>query len=83
MIILLAASVRNVPPAKAATAVTTNRWETYANTRYGVVIDYPADLFAMLPPPPDNAGREFEEPRVQSESVRAAGTSVMRPRASA
>jgi hypothetical protein len=41
------------------TAIVAVRWERYTNTRYGVVIDYPADLFAIQPPPPDNAGREF------------------------
>lgn len=40
-------------------AIAAARWERYVNTRYGVVIDYPADLFAIRPPPPDNAGREF------------------------
>jgi hypothetical protein len=40
-------------------AIVAARWERYVNTRYGVVIDYPADLFAIQPPPPDNAGREF------------------------
>lgn len=48
------------PPAgAAATAIQASRWEGYTNTRYGVMIDYPADLFAIQPPPPDNAGREF------------------------
>ncbi len=36
-----------------------SRWQNYTNTRYGVMIDYPADLFAIQPPPPDNAGRDF------------------------
>jgi hypothetical protein len=40
-------------------AIVANRWESYTNIRYGVIIDYPADLFAIQPPPPDNAGREF------------------------
>lgn len=48
------------PPAgAAATAIQASRWEGYTNTRYGVMIDYPADLFAIQPPPPDNAGRHF------------------------
>jgi hypothetical protein len=36
------------------------RWERYENTRYGVRLEYPADLFEMGPAPPDNAGRGFE-----------------------
>ncbi len=48
------------PPAGSATmAIKASRWEGYTNTRYGVMIDYPADLFAIQPPPPDNAGRNF------------------------
>ena len=41
-----------------------SRWEGYTNTRYGVMIDYPADLFAIQPPPPDNAGRDFTAEKV-------------------
>ena len=41
-------------------------WQRYTNTRYGVTIDYPADLFAIQPAPPDNAGRNFEAPRVKA-----------------
>ena len=40
-------------------AIVAARWERYINTRHGVVIDYPADLSAIQPRPPDNAGREF------------------------
>jgi hypothetical protein len=46
-------------PATGAKAITASRWERYVNTRYGVGIDYPADLFSAEPPPPDNAGRGF------------------------
>ncbi len=53
------ATIPPAPPAGAA-AVTAKRWEHYTNTRYGVSLDYPADLFAIQPPPPDNAGRSFE-----------------------
>lgn len=42
-----------------AKPIVASRWESYTNIRYGVMIDYPADLFAIQPPPPDNAGREF------------------------
>ena len=36
-------------------------WRTYTNSRYGVVVDYPADLFPrMLDEPDDHAGRRFE-----------------------
>lgn len=53
------------PPAgPATTAIKAGRWEGYTNTRYGVMIDYPADLFAIQPPPPDNAGRNFTADKV-------------------
>lgn len=54
-----------VAPASAA-EITASRWETYTNTRYGVLIDYPADLFAIQPPPPDNAGRDFQAPAAKA-----------------
>lgn len=44
------------PPTSAITAA---RWASYVNFRYGVIVDYPADLFEIQPPPPDNAGRDF------------------------
>ncbi|MFZ2154676.1 MAG: zinc-ribbon domain-containing protein [Bradyrhizobium sp.] len=47
------------PPPRDAKPIVASRWESYTNFRYGVMIDYPADLFAIQPPPPDNAGREF------------------------
>jgi hypothetical protein len=47
------------PTARDAKPIVASRWESYTNIRYGVMIDYPADLFAIQPPPPDNAGREF------------------------
>ena len=47
-------------------------WQRYTNTRYGVTIDYPADLFAIQPAPPDNAGRNFEAPRVKARSMSTA-----------
>lgn len=53
------ATVAAPPAGSAATAIKATRWESYTNTRYGVMIDYPADLFAIQPPPPDNAGRNF------------------------
>ena len=52
------------PPAGAA--ITAARWQRYTNTRYGVTIDYPADLFAAAPPPPDNAGRGFEAKAIKA-----------------
>jgi hypothetical protein len=61
-LLLLAAFI----PAAAAAAMTASRWETYTNTRYGVMIDYPADVFAIEPPPPDNAGRNFEAPNLKA-----------------
>ncbi|MFH1343660.1 MAG: zinc ribbon domain-containing protein [Pseudomonadota bacterium] len=53
------ATVAAPPAGSATTAIKASRWEGYTNTRYGVMIDYPADLFAIQPPPPDNAGRNF------------------------
>ena len=47
------------PASRDTSATVASRWERYTNTRYGVMIDYPADLFAIQPPPPDNAGRDF------------------------
>lgn len=47
------------PASRNTSVIVANRWERYTNTRYGVMIDYPADLFAIQPPPPDNAGRDF------------------------
>jgi hypothetical protein len=46
--------------------IAASKWQAYTNTRYGVLIDYPADLFAMAPPPPDNAGRNFDAPAVKA-----------------
>ena len=64
--ILLAALISVASAAAAAPAITASRWETYTNTRYGVIIDYPADVFAIEPPPPDNAGRNFEAPSLKA-----------------
>ncbi len=55
-----------ITPAYADDEFVANRWETYTNTRYGVQVDYPADLFAKDWPPPDNAGRNFEAPAVHA-----------------
>lgn len=56
-----AATVAQAPPTPAQpAAITAKRWEHYVNTRYGVSLDYPADLFAIQPPPFNNAGRSFE-----------------------
>jgi hypothetical protein len=35
-------------------------WQVYTNTRYGVSVDYPADVFLAQPPPFNNAGRDFK-----------------------
>ena len=67
MMIAIAPVAAQSPPAAVAplaTTITASRWETYTNTRYGVMIDYPADLFAIRPPPPDNAGRDFTANKV-------------------
>lgn len=34
-------------------------WATYRNARFGTTIDYPANLFEMLPPPDNHDGRSF------------------------
>jgi hypothetical protein len=38
----------------AAGAAAQERWATYANPRFGTTVDYPADLFSQLEPPPEN-----------------------------
>lgn len=53
-------------PAMAAGPITASQWTTYTNNRYGVLIDYPANLFKADPPPPNNAGRNFEAPAVRA-----------------
>ena len=62
-------AVANVPASPAGTAapppvaaIAAASWQRYTNSRYGVVVDYPADLFIAEPPPPDNAGRGFMAP---------------------
>jgi hypothetical protein len=65
-VLLLTALVSLASAATAETAITAKRWQTYTNTRYGVIVDYPADLFAIQPPPPDNAGRNFEARAVKA-----------------
>lgn len=40
-----------VPPAEG--------WNSYANARFGTAIEYPANLFRMLPPPENDDGRKF------------------------
>jgi hypothetical protein len=45
-------------------SITANQWASYVNNRYGVIIEYPADLFEIQPPPPDNAGRDFTADKV-------------------
>jgi hypothetical protein len=62
VMLIAAASVAAV----AANDIAADKWQTYANTRYGVLIDYPADLFAIQPPPPDNAGRDFQAPAAKA-----------------
>ena len=34
-------------------------WETYANGRFGMRLDFPADVFAAAPPPENGDGRTF------------------------
>jgi len=47
------------PANSGAVKITANQWASYVNNRYGVIVEYPADLFEIQPPPPDNAGRDF------------------------
>ena len=35
-------------------------WTTYQNARFGTVVEYPATLLRMLPPPENDDGRSFE-----------------------
>lgn len=35
-------------------------WKPYVNSRYGVTVEYPSQLFAPGEPPADNSGRGFE-----------------------
>jgi len=35
-------------------------WTPYVNSRYGVTVDYPSQLFTAGEPPADNSGRGFE-----------------------
>jgi hypothetical protein len=45
------------------TSVAKERWATYANPRFGTTADYPADLFTVLDPPPENGdGQRFHTP---------------------
>lgn len=37
----------------------TGRWGVYANDRFGTTIEFPADVFKMLPPPDNDDGRSF------------------------
>lgn len=46
------------PEAPAVPAVAED-WTGYVNDRFGTAIDYPADLFEMLPPPDNDDGRSF------------------------
>lgn len=65
--LLLSALVATGLPVRADPfTITASQWETYTNSRYGVMIDYPTDVFAIQPPPPDNAGRNFDAPAVNA-----------------
>jgi hypothetical protein len=42
-------------------SVAKERWATYSNPRFGTTADYPADLFTVLDPPPENGdGQGFK-----------------------
>jgi hypothetical protein len=46
--------------APSGVAVAQERWDTYANPRFGATAEYPADLFSTQEPPPENGdGQTF------------------------
>jgi len=45
--------------APATTQVVAEDWRTYVSDRFGTAIDYPSDLFKMLPPAANDDGRRF------------------------
>ena len=55
------APVPAAPPPAPVVSSDSHDWQTYFNDRYGVQINYPADLFRALPPPTNNDGRQFEQ----------------------
>ena len=55
------APVLAAPPPVPVVSSNGHDWQTYFNDRYGVQINYPADLFRALPPPANNDGRQFEQ----------------------
>jgi hypothetical protein len=41
-------------------ALAQEQWETYSNPRFGATAEYPADLFTVQEPPPENGdGQTF------------------------
>jgi hypothetical protein len=43
-----------------AAAAAQERWATYTNPRFGTIADYPADIFTVRDPPPENGdGQSF------------------------
>jgi hypothetical protein len=52
-------------------------WATYINGRFGTTIEYPADLFEMLPPPENDDGRSFATADGAARFIVYAGYNVL------
>ena len=52
--------VRLGPVTKPVATASDLAWKPYVNSRYGVTVDYPSQLFSAGEPPADNSGRGFE-----------------------
>jgi hypothetical protein len=54
-------SVVRLGPVKEPEATASDlAWKPYVNSRYGVAVDYPSQVFSAGEPPADNSGRGFE-----------------------
>lgn len=54
-------SVVRLGPVKEPKATASDlAWKPYVNSRYGVTVDYPSQLFSAGEPPADNSGRGFD-----------------------
>lgn len=54
-------SVVRLGPVKEPNATASDLgWMPYVNSRYGVTVDYPSQVFSATEPPADNSGRGFE-----------------------
>jgi hypothetical protein len=57
---------RKPDAASRAEALSARDWRRYEHTRYGVILEYPADLFTPEAPPPDNSGRSFTAEKIHA-----------------